>query len=89
MKELYFHSDPGHAWLAVPRKDIEAQGLLSEVSCFSYEHDGIVYLEEDCDAPLYMNTLPEDSVKFIEVFKEHSPIRHYPRFHYNSERSYA
>ena len=45
-----FHSDPGHGWLEVARADLEALGLLSSISHYSYQRGERVYLEEDCDA---------------------------------------
>ena len=62
-----FFNDPGHGWLEVERKDLDILGIADKISGFSYQkaeinpntgkEEVIVYLEEDCDAPLYMNTL--------------------------------
>lgn len=49
--EFYtLHSDPGHAWLEVPLHT--CKGL--DISSFSYTDGVVAYLEEDCDAPLWM-----------------------------------
>lgn len=42
-----FISDPGHGWLKVKRKEVEALGI--HVSQFSYQRGEFVYLEEDAD----------------------------------------
>ena len=45
------HSDPGHAWLAVPFEDVYLLGIGPDLSPYSYmsEDRKILYLEEDCD----------------------------------------
>lgn len=47
-----FISDPGHGWLKVKRKEVEALGI--HVSRYSYQRGVWVYLEEDCDAPRFL-----------------------------------
>lgn len=55
MKGKYkFHVDPGHGWLAVPVKELEEHNLLSKISVYSYRRGDTVFLEEDCDAPLFI-----------------------------------
>ena len=44
------HSDPGHAWLAVPMSYLMQLGIVHEISSFSYMKGRTAYLEEDCDA---------------------------------------
>lgn len=52
-----FVSTPSHAYLVVPRKDVEALALATRISGFSFEdaREGTVFLEEDCDAPAFLN----------------------------------
>ena len=45
-----WHVDPGHAWLAVPRATIAGLGISS----FSFVDGDTAYLEEDCDAGLWL-----------------------------------
>ena len=60
-QKLIFHCDRGHGWLEVPREDIDVLGLADEISNLSYllshthKRAGMVYLEEDCDATLYLD----------------------------------
>jgi hypothetical protein len=49
-------SDPGHSWLAVQRKRIDALGLTKQISSFSYMDSEWLYLEEDADRSLYLQT---------------------------------
>lgn len=60
--KLKFYSDPGHGWLAVPMHFIERLNLLGvKFSAYSYQSDSgeTVYLEEDCDMPLFLRSLPK------------------------------
>ena len=52
-----FHTDPGHGWLEVSIRDVQALGLHSlDFTHYSYvSHDGTkLYLEEDCDASHFL-----------------------------------
>ena len=51
-RKLTFHADPSHGWLEVPDTDIYALGIIPSI--YSYVHGDSVYLEEDCDATLYL-----------------------------------
>lgn len=81
-KEYYFHSDPGHAWLAVKRKELVRLKILNQISGFSYQKGDTVYLEEDCDAGVFMNAKRDakEEVTFKETYQENTPIRNYPYF---------
>lgn len=52
-KRFTWHADPGHAWLEVPRAEVEALGIMDRVSDYSYFSGDTLYLEEDCDAPRF------------------------------------
>jgi hypothetical protein len=82
-RELLFTSDPGHGWLEVPRAELEKLGILKEITSFSYELGGEVFLEEDQDAGTYLKALdarsiPRPSIK--EEYVEATPIRGYDHF---------
>lgn len=82
---LKFYSDPGHGWLAVKRQRLIDLGILDKISSYSYQRGATVYLEEDCDASLYLktegcNTFAEVREKFNLIEKNtnnRSPIRSY------------
>lgn len=70
---LHFYSDPAHGWLKVPIKELERLGIADKITPYSYIRGQYAYLEEDCDAPLYMKACKEvygEEVK-IEV-EEHT-----------------
>ena len=54
MGTLTFHADPSHAWLAVPLNALEDLGITQKISRYSYKGKRLAYLEEDCDAPVFL-----------------------------------
>ncbi|HDO26155.1 MAG TPA: hypothetical protein ENG95_05900 [Nitrospirae bacterium] len=77
--EYIFYADPGHSWLKVPMSEIKELGIEGKITPYSYINGGMVYLEEDCDAQLFIDKLKAEGKKFNyrEVYTEHSPIRGY------------
>jgi hypothetical protein len=55
----HFYMDPGHGWLKVPIKELVELGIAGKISPYSYVHGENAYLEEDCDAPLFLKALKE------------------------------
>ena len=82
MKHYYFHSDPGHAWLAVKRSELIALNILGQISSCSYQKGDTVYLEEDCDAAVFIDakTKRGEPIPIKESFQENTPIRGYNHF---------
>lgn len=78
-----FYSDPGHAWLAVSRQELIDLGILHKVSQYSYQRGEKVYLEEDCDATLYVNLIYALGKKYDYTVRNqaqgYSRIRNYNR----------
>ena len=64
-------TDPGHAWLRVPLADYTAVGITA--SKFSYVDAEYVYLEEDCDAALY-----------LDIYRDRSPEQPFREVHFDS-----
>lgn len=50
-----WYSDPGHAWLEVPRSWLDVLGVAGDISKYSYIDGDAAYLEEDCDAATFLN----------------------------------
>lgn len=82
------YSDPGHAWGAVKRsllQTLEARGMLklSDISGYSYQRGGTVYLEEDRDLSLVCEALRRDGFVVTTVEKGNggtSWVRSLPAF---------
>ena len=77
-----YHTDAGHGWLAVKRKELIKLGILDKISEYSYQRGNTVYLEEDCDVPLFINARKKIDEKYQirESYRDNSPIRYYKRF---------
>lgn len=86
VKKLHFYSDPAHGWLKVGIGELERLGIADKITPCSYVRGQYAYLEEDCDAPLYMKAYKEahgGEVKF--ELEEHttngeSRIRNYDSY---------
>lgn len=70
LKDYNFYSDDGHGWLAVKRSEVNALGLQDKISNYSYQKGNTVYLEEDSDTSLFINTKVSlgDTIRFNEVY---------------------
>jgi len=78
-----FYSDPGHGWLEVPKKELEDLGIINKVSQCSYINQGMIYLEEDCDAPIFINSYKSKygiNPKIYEPIQDNNDIRDYSIF---------
>lgn len=83
-KKLTFWSDPGHGWLEVPTAELKELGIENKISSYSYINweGSKAYLEEDCDAGVYLNKLKEngESFEFDERFSNNIFIRELPSY---------
>lgn len=82
MKTLTFHVDPGHGWLEVPLTDLHNARCMHLISSYSYMDRQNAYLEEDCDAPRYLDALTtatgrpwRETITLRESYRENTPIR--------------
>jgi hypothetical protein len=85
---LTFVNDPGHGWLRVPLADIAALGIEAHITPYSYIEGNFAYLEEDLDAPRYLEALtaqslpqPEITDQYVERFsRDKDRFTHDPAF---------
>lgn len=88
MKTYKFYNDPGHGWLAVKRKELIELGVIGQISRYSYQRGGTVYLEEDGDASRFINACvakglcaTANDFPYVSKYSEkNSPIRSYESF---------
>ena len=88
MKEpINYICDPGHGWIAVPMEVIKELGIEDKISSCSYKRKGIAYLEEDCDAGLFVDVVKRElalmgvELKFNQRHQDsESIIRTFDRF---------
>ena len=82
MAAYNYIQDPGHGWIEVPMKEITRLGIAKNISECSYAKDGNAYLEEDCDAGVFLEAKKkaheECEIEGVEV--ESTDIREYQRF---------
>ena len=78
-----YHQDPGHGWIEVDTQVLEALGIASKISGYSYISGTTAYLEEDCDAGTFVQafkakhgTKPE----LISRYSENTFIRDLPSY---------
>jgi len=79
-----FYSDPGHGWIAVKRKLLKSLNIADKISHCSYQRGNTVYLEEDSDANLFIETMERQGIAVIADFKhtdKRSPIRSYQSYY--------
>ena len=87
-----FYSDAGHAWLAVNKDDLKILEIDKSITPYSFVNGEKVFLEEDLDASIYIQTLfgieltdPEwlhfknNHIK-EEYLGDHCMIRNYNRY---------
>ena len=53
-QHLTFHADPSHGWLEVALADIHELEIGHLISRYSYLKGERAFLEEDCDAGIYL-----------------------------------
>ena len=80
--DFIMHTDPGHGWLAVKRSHVPPN-IQKEITGYSYQKGGTIYLEEDCDFSTfirYLETQGVQEIKLYESYTPHSAIRNYQGF---------
>ena len=81
-------SDPGHAWLEVSFDELVKLGINKKITAWSYHKGNNVYLEEDCDAPLFLQTkkdLTGEITEYEEITSDYnSPIRSYTPYFFGT-----
>lgn len=85
MRKVFdFYSDPGHGWAKVYFRELKELGLVGQITECSYQRGVFVYLEEDSDLSLFIDTY-EKILGVKPKFNEHttnkrSKIRRYSRY---------
>lgn len=74
MTTFNYYQDPGHGWIAVPRKLLEELSILDQITSYSYQRKDMVYLEEDYDASTFLRAYRKHFNQ-DPVFREHHTNR--------------
>jgi len=83
MDTFNFYTDPGHAWLEVPKSMLVELRIQWDISPYSYMKGRLAYLEEDCDAVTFFRAYKGKygvSPSIEEVYQEVTPIRNYQSY---------
>jgi len=87
-KKYRLFSDPGHSWLEVSFDELVSLGINKKITAWSYYKGNNVYLEEDHDAPLYLQTkkdLTGEVTEYEEITSDYnSPIRSYSPYYFGT-----
>jgi len=81
--KLYHFSDPAHGWLKVRRSVLAEFVDMTKITPYSYAKNDDVYLEEDCDAPFFINALKKAGIEVVvsrRYSNARSRIRNYQLF---------
>jgi hypothetical protein len=82
-RHFRFVSDPGHGYLRVKLEDIAKYGVSKKISGYSFVSSKFAYLEEDCDAPVFLKAVKEfgDTPVIKESYTNNpASCRRYDRF---------
>jgi hypothetical protein len=71
-----FYNDPGHGWLRVKIAELIGLAIADKISAFSYINGKYAYLEEDCDAGVFLRAKFGENITGRElneqgILKEH------------------
>lgn len=83
-KTYDFYADPSHGWLKVSRDELNGLNILSEITGYSYQRNGSVYLEEDDDLSTFTNAMKGLGITVKKRYhhtNRESKIRSYESFH--------
>ena len=83
MRSFQYFTDSEHGWIKVPVKLLKSLGIEGKISMYSYRRGEYAYLEEDCDASLFLDSMKADGKECKLVAKhtnKRSKIRSY--YHY-------
>ena len=83
MQSFVYYQDPGHGWIQVDTQVLEALGIDSKISSYSYISGTTAYLEEDCDAGLFIRAFEEKHgarPELVSRYSENIFIRDLPSY---------
>jgi hypothetical protein len=65
-----FISTPGHGYLRVPLAELKELGIADKISGYSGMDSKYAYLEEDCDAPLFLQCISHLLYSIEQTYSE-------------------
>lgn len=82
MSVYTFYQDPGHGWIDVSLAELTRLGIADKISAYSYTNGARAYLEEDCDAAVWIQAKRAHGEDFslAEVYQDPTPIRQFDSY---------
>jgi hypothetical protein len=77
-------TDGEHGWLSVPLEDIRKLSIADRISRYSYMTQTRAYLEEDCDAAIFLEASGIDINSIPMTYSDNAQCRSYA--HYNPNK---
>jgi len=72
MQAFVYYQDPGHGWIEVDVDTLIELGIASKISNYSYISGPVAYLEEDCDAALFIQAFQDKHGSQPELYEQYS-----------------
>jgi hypothetical protein len=72
MANYKFITDGGHGWLSVPLEELKELGITRQISSYSYMTQTRAYLEEDCDAAVFLDAAGIDINSIPMTYSDHA-----------------
>lgn len=75
--------DPAHGWIKVSKKLLDELGIATKITAYSYQRGDYAYLEEDCDATLFVEEYEKQTGKnfqSVTSYATRSAIRNYQTY---------
>ena len=66
-----FYEDPAHGWLKVSIAELQSLGIANKISGYSYINGNNAFLEEDCDAQVFVDAKRKLDPDFFLEANEH------------------
>jgi hypothetical protein len=82
-KVYVLHTDPGHGWLAVKRRELKELGIADRITRYSYSRGTTAYLEEDCDLATFFDAYRArygQDPAYRTSYRERSAIRSFDQY---------
>jgi hypothetical protein len=80
-----FYETPSHGYLAVATNIIRDLGIADKISGFSGINNGYVYLEEDCDCPMFIDSCKANGIQ-INLTAHYIGHKFFPTHNYHASK---
>ena len=83
-EKVFTHfTDPAHGWIKVSKQLLKELGIATKITAYSYQKGDYAYLEEDCDASLFVEEYEKQTgqkIKTVTSYAHRSAIRNFQSY---------